>query len=482
MDHKKNVKKYLLLTLLLLSCATLLLVIYVSKTLPNKSIDPSARVLSKSTLMPPTTTTTTDTLITTKETSVVSDIKESITSTTSNETNITESTRVKNEIVRESPIVDITPELKFSVPLAGKTIQARIDIQGEVALARNVEFYLIPENSNTKKYIGTAIKQSDTSWKFNFDSKNFPNGSFYLIAKIENAYGSYESGKIKITINNPIVAENPEKNEAITQPENLAQKNLAPESPQAQTVNYNDQTASEWQKKYFGNGICQKESFCGGNADPDNDGINNNEEFRYNTNPLNPDTDGDGYIDGDEIRNRFNPLKYSPGDGSDKIIFENPKEKGEVKNNLYKITNIESVNINNENKIKLTGKGLPNSFITIYVYSSLPIILTVKTDENGDWSYILDKQLDDGDHEVYVAITDNTGKITAKSEPLPFVNVAGAVSLKDSNSHIEASMPPLQNRANSDMLLILAITLLSLGLVFSIISLGVAYKASKKKL
>lgn len=42
-------------------------------------------------------------------------------------------------------------------------------------------------------------------------------------------------------------------------------------------------------------------------SDDDKDGLTNQEEFFYNTDPQNSDTDGDGYLDGDEIKNGYNP-------------------------------------------------------------------------------------------------------------------------------------------------------------------------------
>lgn len=41
--------------------------------------------------------------------------------------------------------------------------------------------------------------------------------------------------------------------------------------------------------------------------DNDGDGLTNQDEFFYNTNPTNPDTDGDGFLDGDEVKNGYNP-------------------------------------------------------------------------------------------------------------------------------------------------------------------------------
>ncbi len=54
-----------------------------------------------------------------------------------------------------------------------------------------------------------------------------------------------------------------------------------------------------------------------GSADPDNDGLTNNEEKQLGTDPHNADTDGDGLSDGDEVNKyRTAPLKAdSDGDG-----------------------------------------------------------------------------------------------------------------------------------------------------------------------
>ena len=42
-------------------------------------------------------------------------------------------------------------------------------------------------------------------------------------------------------------------------------------------------------------------------VDSDNDGLFDNEEAQYGTDPNNSDTDGDGYLDGEEVKNGYNP-------------------------------------------------------------------------------------------------------------------------------------------------------------------------------
>lgn len=58
------------------------------------------------------------------------------------------------------------------------------------------------------------------------------------------------------------------------------------------------------------------ENFSGKNIfqDTDQDGLTNEEEQLYGTDPQKADTDGDGYSDGAEVRSGYDPLKPSPGD------------------------------------------------------------------------------------------------------------------------------------------------------------------------
>lgn len=53
--------------------------------------------------------------------------------------------------------------------------------------------------------------------------------------------------------------------------------------------------------------------------DSDQDGLSNDEERLYGTDPYKKDSDGDGYGDGVEIESGYDPLKHAPGD---KIIDE----------------------------------------------------------------------------------------------------------------------------------------------------------------
>jgi len=51
-----------------------------------------------------------------------------------------------------------------------------------------------------------------------------------------------------------------------------------------------------------------------GNVDSDNDGLPNDQELLYKTDPLNADTDGDGFKDGDEVAAGYDPTKIPSED------------------------------------------------------------------------------------------------------------------------------------------------------------------------
>lgn len=62
--------------------------------------------------------------------------------------------------------------------------------------------------------------------------------------------------------------------------------------------------------------VSAEDVFSGKNIfqDSDSDGLTNEEERLYGTDPFNKDSDADGYSDGVEIKGGYNPLKKAPGD------------------------------------------------------------------------------------------------------------------------------------------------------------------------
>ncbi len=172
--------------------------------------------------------------------------------------------------------------------------------------------------------------------------------------------------------------------------------------------------------------------------DQDGDGLPDDMEARYGTNPNNVDTDGDGYTDAEEIKNGFNP--NGPGKLTQELApverailnnapLDQPRFAGALSEEELQVQAISSDTEATDTSITFTGKAAANSVVTLYIYSQLPIVVTTKTDGAGNWSYEMQDTLVDGQHDVYVAVTNETGKIERKSRPLSFfVDSALAVS------------------------------------------------------
>lgn len=194
-------------------------------------------------------------------------------------------------------------------------------------------------------------------------------------------------------------------------------------------------------------------------ADTDNDGLTDFVEVdKWKTNPLKNDTDGDGYLDGEEVQSLHDPLR-PPTDPTAAVLVkpkpvEEPKASAKPILKSLAVEKIENKplrlpnNTNNpepppvENTIVLKGKGPANTILTLFIYSVDPLVITVKTDDDGNWQYELDKKLDDGKHDLYVTVTDDTGKIQSQSNPIAFfVKEAKAVSPESYRADLAAREP-----------------------------------------
>lgn len=176
-------------------------------------------------------------------------------------------------------------------------------------------------------------------------------------------------------------------------------------------------------------------------GDADRDGISNyDEENIYKTDPLDAFTSNSSLTDGERVLLGFNVLS----DGSEQVAVESPKVSGEVVENVFEVHTInvalkpfdtapEAMEVPEnipalpafKEEITFSGRALPNSFVTLYVFST-PVVVTVKADASGAWSYTLDTELEDGAHELYVATVDAGGRILAKSPAVPFIKRAEA--------------------------------------------------------
>ncbi len=395
-------------------------------------------------------------------------------------------------------------------------------IKGTVKNANEVEYKLVKEGSvEPKMYLGkgevkTKNKEKkeemenieDDEWSLDYDFSNIPQGKYELYADVKNDYGTYSSGKTLIKVEDKKgVTDNLNQNEVVvdvSKEDDSLQQSASNKLKEIQKIKNdieNDTSLTEDQKQEKLGEIEQEkaeiktkfnfrnqaeqlfakkeaENLTGDekqkiqemkkvlDTDSDGDGLPDHEEERLGTDPFSADSDQDGYLDGDEVKNGYNPLRASSGKGVDKIVFQEPKTNGE-ENNFYQINEVRAVKEEKGSeqivKASISGKALPNSFITLYIYSD-PIVVTVKTDEDGNWSYILDKELEDGKHEVYAAVTDNTGKITSKSPAFAFVKTAQAITPKaQAQGNLVQKQSPMEQQKNSIIIFVAVISILSLA-------------------
>lgn len=219
--------------------------------------------------------------------------------------------------------------------------------------------------------------------------------------------------------------------------------------------------------------------------DSDADGISDYDELHlYQTNPFAADSDGDGFLDNTEIVQGFDPLNI---EREALIVYESPKESGIIRDDILAVSSIATLEETTEEvsdvlestrapKAVISGKGLPNSFVTLYIFSE-PIVVTVKTDSSGNWNYVFDKELEDGSHEVYVGITDNAGRVIAKSEPLAFVKTAEAFTGGEITDTMTPSIVDRENLWSDETLILIGSgVVLGIGLILMLLGLYVGVR------
>ena len=215
--------------------------------------------------------------------------------------------------------------------------------------------------------------------------------------------------------------------------------------------------------------------------DTDKDGISDFDEINiYNTNPNSPDSDNDGFNDGIEIVRGYDPTSDEP----EAIVkFESPKENKLLTRDdvlqVEEILPIVDVNVGEGTTSPLAteirGKGLPNSFMTLFIFSQ-PTVVTIKTDEDGKFVYTFDKELEDGEHEIYVAVTDNTGDIIAQSSAFSFIKTAQAFTPIDASEGVVISADSDISSSGNTYGIVAGMGLLALGLVLVMLGVGLRTK------
>lgn len=213
-------------------------------------------------------------------------------------------------------------------------------------------------------------------------------------------------------------------------------------------------------------------------VDSDHDGISDfDEEKLYGTNPAVADSDNDGISDGIEIIRGYNPVDATP---EAVIKFESPKDSIGLSRPdvlvVETVTPIEKVVTDSHEPpviSEIRGRGLPDSFVTLYIFST-PTVVTIRTNTDGDFVYTFDKELEDGQHDVYVAVTDNRGEIIAHSNPFSFVKEARAYTRVEGAQTETVTIETAPISAPNEYNMVIGMAILALGII--LLMLGVSLR------
>jgi hypothetical protein len=204
--------------------------------------------------------------------------------------------------------------------------------------------------------------------------------------------------------------------------------------------------------------------------DTDGDGISDYDENHvYHTNPHNPFTSGSVLADGERV---LLGLDVHATD-TIPVAVESPKVRGSEEPELFAVHTVELVEgettkvaaAETSGMLRVRGTAQPLSFVTLYVYST-PVVITVRADAAGRFEYTFEESFEDGSHELYVASVNNSGKILAKSSPVPFVKMAEAVSFTPPPT----SADPVERARHNGLAILLS--LLLVVAVGSLLALG----------
>lgn len=149
---------------------------------------------------------------------------------------------------------------------------------------------------------------------------------------------------------------------------------------------------------------------------------------------------------------------------------KNPKTSGTVAADLS-IKNVQLITkYDGQKTVLFEGKAAPNSAFNIFIFSKDPIIMTVVADQNGNWSYELSKDLADGQHEVFVAVTEKSGRVISKAEPIAFVKTAQAATIIPV-SELDENKSPMQRSTASYIMVAIAIMSVCLAIALALIGI-----------
>lgn len=160
-------------------------------------------------------------------------------------------------------------------------------------------------------------------------------------------------------------------------------------------------------------------------------------QFQQGLSPVGISFSSKGSFLSDDVFDRIGEsFKAEELSGVDRAIVENKSLEQpkflELSGDSIIIEDVKTIITEEKASLVVRGKALPNQVITLFIYSSMPIVVTVQADQDGNWVYSLDKSMVDGTHEVYAVLHNDEGRIVEASAPKTFfIAEAQAISMEE---------------------------------------------------
>ena len=127
--------------------------------------------------------------------------------------------------------------------------------------------------------------------------------------------------------------------------------------------------------------------------------------------------------------------------------------------------------------IRFEGRAFPGADVSLHIFS-VPLVAAAKADDSGRWSFVLSRDLSDGNYLAYAAVVDSQGVILSKSADFIFTkngDIVGRAVAAGEEPYFPSVNDLRSNFAYSTTMAIL------LALTAALIVIGLTIRRAKKK-
>ncbi len=203
--------------------------------------------------------------------------------------------------------------------------------------------------------------------------------------------------------------------------------------------------------------------------DTDGDGFSDFDELTiYFTDPNSADTDNDSVLDSVEIISNFSPL-----DADVKSFVNINKSNSTNQDEILKINSVEPLVVKQLNGTEFVyaiihGTAIPNSYVSVISYSE-PTVGIIKTNNQGSFTYTNERALEEGVHNVKIALGDNNGNAPVTSKNFTFTKKSNDITAS-AISTTQSFFEPATDRPLLPSTIIASIAVVAFGFVLLLLA------------